>query len=174
MFNSFFGRILGLIAFFVPFGNGIRPVLHRLRGVTIGKNVWISKLVYIDEIHPGCISIGDNTTIGFRTTIFAHLYFGKRHKELNSKVEIGNNVFIGPHCLILPNVVIGNGAVIKGGSIVSHNIPAHTLWGPPEMKMYGRVTIPLTPQYSYEDFVKGLKPVRPTEENLTETQIIYE
>lgn len=158
MIKNVFGRILHLIAFFIPFGNKIRPFLHRIRGVSIGKNVWISKLVFIDDIHPECISIGDNTTIGFRTTIFAHLYFGKRLKENDSKIVIGKNVFIGPHCLILPNVTIGDGAVIKAGSVVSRNIPPNSLCGPPDIQIFGRVTVPLTPEYSYEEFLRGLRP----------------
>jgi acetyltransferase-like isoleucine patch superfamily enzyme len=131
-----------------------------MRGVKMGKNVWISKLVYIDEIHPECVSIGDNSTIGFRTTIYAHTYFGRRKPSIRGNVIIGKNVFIGPHCLILPNVTIGDNAVIKGGSVITHSIPANTMWGPPSAQMIARVTVPLTHDKTYTDFVMGLRPVK--------------
>jgi len=154
------GRFLHALAFFLPFGKKLRPFLHRLRGVKIGKNVWISKLVYIDENHPEAISIGDNCTIGFRTTIYSHFYFGSRKKLISEKVTIGNNVFIGPHCLILPNVTIGDNAVIMGGSVITKNIPPNTMWGPPSTELISRVTVPLTEEYSYSEFLSGIRPVR--------------
>ena len=43
----------------VPGGGTLRPWLHRCRGVKIGKNVWISQYVYIDELHPEAVFIGD-------------------------------------------------------------------------------------------------------------------
>ena len=30
----------------------------------MGRNVWISQFVYIDELHPADVEIGDNCTIG--------------------------------------------------------------------------------------------------------------
>lgn len=160
MIKNIIGRILHTFAFVVPFGSTLRPILHRMRGVTIGKNVWISKYVYIDENHPESIFIGDNSTLGFRCTIFAHTYFGKRQKVNPDKVIIGKNVFIGPHCLILPNVTIGDNSVIKGGSVVSRNVPPNTLWGPPQAEALAKLTVPLTSEYSYEEFMKGIKPIR--------------
>jgi hypothetical protein len=32
--------------------------------------------------------------------------------------------------------------------------------GIPQAEVLGRVTVPLTPEYSYEEFIKGLKPIR--------------
>lgn len=157
-----FKRLLARIAYFAPGGYKIRPRAHRLRGIKIGRGVWISQYVYLDEIYPEAISIGDNSTIGLRTSIITHLHWGpKRPKDGFKEVVIEDDVFIGPHCLILPGVRIGRGAVIKGGSVLTRSVPPHTLWGPPPCAQLGRVTVPLTAQHSFEEFAWGLRDVVP-------------
>ena len=160
MLRKIFGRVLHTLAFVLPFGNTLRPFMHRMRGVHMGKNIWISKYVHIDDNHPECVTIGDNTTIGLRTTIFAHTYFGPPRKTNPDKVVIGKNVYIGPHCLILPNVTIGDGAVIKGGTVITRNIPPDTMWGTPAAEPIAHVSVPLTTENTYDEFVKGLRPIR--------------
>jgi len=154
---SLFGRLLSKLAFAAPGGFGLRPWLHKVRGVKIGDKVWISQFVYIDELHPESVTIGDNTTIGIRTSIIAHFYWGPRRAASNGKVEIGRDVFIGPHCVILPNVKIGDGAVIRAGSVVSRSVPPRTFWGAPSSEPLGIAGVPLTPEHEYDDFTKGLK-----------------
>jgi len=148
------------MAFILPGGYVVRPLLHRLRGAKIGRRVWISQYVYIDELHPEGVSIGDNSSIGLRTTILTHMYWGPRKSQGGFRpVIIGKDVFVGPHCLLLPGVKIGEGAVVRGGSVVTKNVPPFTLWGPPDARPLGRITVPLTHEYSYEDFLRGLKPL---------------
>jgi heptaprenylglycerol acetyltransferase len=153
------GTVLSRLAHVFPGGSGVRPRLHRWRGVRIGSNVWIGLYVYIDELHPEGLSIGDNCTIGIRTSIITHFYWGPRRAVGNGKVVIENDVFIGPHCLILPNVRIGEGSVIQAGSVVSQSVPAHTLWGGPAAGPLADVTVPLTSDEEYAGFLRGLKPM---------------
>jgi acetyltransferase-like isoleucine patch superfamily enzyme len=151
------GRLAGKLAFVAPGGFSLRPWLQRLRGVAIGRNVWISQLVYIDEIHPTDVTIGENCTIGLRTSIISHFYSGPRRPASNGKVVIEKDVFIGPHCVILPNVRIGEGAVIKAGTVVSRNVPPHTFWGCPSAESLGVATVPLTAEHQYDEFLRGLR-----------------
>lgn len=160
MLRSIFCRLLSKLAYIMPGGYTVRPWIHRLRGASIGKNVWISQLVYIDELHPEAVTIGDNSSIGLRTSIFTHFYWGSRKKDQYGRVVIEKNVFIGPHCLILPNVRIGEGAVIKGGTTVTKDVPPFTFLGFPAPVPLGKVTVPLTPEHSYEEFLRGLRPIR--------------
>ncbi len=165
MIKKVFNIFLQSITYFIPFGGTLRPFLHRIRGVKIGRNVWISKYVYIDENHPDCVEIGDNSTIGLRTSIFSHFYFGELQKINLHKVIIGKNVYIGPHCLILPDVTIGDNCVIQGGTVVARNVPANTMLGYPAPKAVAKITVPLTSETSHQDFIIGLRPVRSKENN---------
>ena len=58
------GRLLHKLAYIVPGGYSLRPWLHKIWGSRIGKGVWISQLVYIDELYPEAVTIGENSTIG--------------------------------------------------------------------------------------------------------------
>ena len=69
-------RIFAKLAMIAPGGYTLRPWFHKQRGIKMGKDVWISQFVYIDEVHPENIEIQDNVTIGLRSTIFAHFYSG--------------------------------------------------------------------------------------------------
>jgi acetyltransferase-like isoleucine patch superfamily enzyme len=161
MTKNILNRILHRLAYEVPGGMSLRPWLHKMRGAKIGTNVWISQQVYIDELHPEAVTIGDNCTIGLRTSIFTHFYWGPRQPGYDrGNVVIEEDVFIGPHCVILPGVRIGRGAVIKAGSVVAKNVPPLTFWGPPNGELLGRVTVPLTSEHTYEEFISGLRPLR--------------
>ena len=154
-------RILHKLAYVSPGGGTLRVWIHRKRGVKIGENVWISQFVYIDELHPEAVTIADNCTIGLRTSIFTHFYWGpKRLKNGYHEVVIEENVYVGPHSLILPGVRIGQGSVIKGGTVVTRDVPPYTFWGLPSAGGLARVTVPLVPGHTYNEFVKGLRPLR--------------
>jgi acetyltransferase-like isoleucine patch superfamily enzyme len=154
------------IAYMAPGGYTLRPRLHRLRGVRMGSNVWISQFVYIDELHPEAVTIGDNVTIGLRTSIFTHFYWGPRRSQNGFKrVVIAKDAFIGPHCVILPGVHVGTAAVVKAGSVLTRDVPPFTFWGIPEAGPLARITVPLTRDNSFEGFVRGLKPFRPVKRN---------
>lgn len=156
--NRIIGTGLARLASVAPGGSVIRPRLHRLRGVSIGDNVWIGHHVYLDELHPEALSIGNNCTIGIRTSIITHFYWGPRHTASNGKVVIENDVFIGPHCVILPDVTIGEGSVIQAGSVVTRSVPPRTFWGPPPSGPLGVATVPLTPEHGMAGFLRGLRP----------------
>jgi acetyltransferase-like isoleucine patch superfamily enzyme len=150
-------RFLHKIAFFGPGGYNLRPQIHRLRGARIGKDVWISQYVYLDELYPEAVSIGDKSTIGLRTSIITHLHWGPKRTENGFKeVVIERDVFIGPHCLILPGVRVGEGSVIRGGTVLSRNVPPRMFWGEAPSGPLGHVAVPLTADHSYTDFVRGL------------------
>ena len=161
MIRRIVNGLLLKFAGFAPGGYSVRPFLHRLRGVKMGARVWVSQQVYIDELHPEALTIGDDSSIGLRVSIFTHFYWGPRREQTNmGRVVIGRDVFIGPHCVILPGVTVGDGAVVKAGTVVSQDVPSNTLWGCANPTALARVTVPLTAAHSYQGFTRGLRPIR--------------
>src|SRR4051794_33197443 len=158
--NRSLSSLLNRCAFICPGGYGVRPRLQRWRGASVGSNVWIGLYVYIDDLHPAALSIGDNCSIEMRTSILTHFYWGPRRDSGHGRVVIEKDVFIGPHCVILPNVHIGEGAVIKAGTVVSQNVPARAFWGPPAAEALAEATVPLTSAHTEAEFLRGLRPVR--------------
>jgi acetyltransferase-like isoleucine patch superfamily enzyme len=150
-------RLFQLLARILPGGGTIRVMLHRARGVHIGKDVFISEDVILETACPHLITIEDRAWIGIRTIIIAHF------RELNEGVRIESDVFIGPGVVILPNVVIGQGAVVAAGSVVTRSVPPMTVvQGNPAVPV-AVCGVPLGPNVTQREFSRKLKPLaRPT------------
>lgn len=160
--NEILSRLLTKLAMIAPGGYSLRPMLHKIRGVNIHKNVWISQFVYIDEVHPEDITIMENVSIGLRSTIFAHFYSGNYASgKKTAPVIIEKNVYIGPHCVIFHGITIGEGAVIAAGSVVTNNVKPGILYGPPMARPLAKVTRPLIKgrNMDYENFLLGLQKI---------------
>lgn len=103
----------------------LKNAMYRLfLGMKIGKQTAIALMVMMDVFFPEKIRIGDNTIIGYNTTILAHEYL--LHEYRLGLVEIGSHVMIGANCTILPGVKIGDHAVVAAGSIVTKDVEPHT------------------------------------------------
>jgi len=148
-------RLLHVLARLLPGATGLRPFLHRLRGVRIHGQVFIGDDVYIENEYPEYIEIHDGAQVAVRTTIIAHT-------RGPGKVVIGKNVFIGTNCVIVcsPNatLTIGEGSVVMASSLVTTSIPPFILYGGERPKAIMKVTQPLTLETSYEEFIGGLRP----------------
>lgn len=147
-------RLFQLMAMFFPGGETLRVLLHRARGVKIGKNVWISFKVVLETGFPELITIDDGAFIGIGVIIIAHF------KEARRGVRIGKQAFIGPGAIILPNVEIGDGAVVTAGSVVNASVPPMTMvQGNPAVPV-AKCGIPLWPEeISLNEFTLRLKPI---------------
>lgn len=93
----------------------------------IGKQASLALMVMPDTMFPERISIGDNTIIGFNTTILAHEYL--IHEYRLGDVKIGSNVMIGANTTILPGVEIGDGAIVSAMTLVHKDVPAGSMVG---------------------------------------------
>ena len=151
-----FNRFLHLLCRFGPGGETLRPFLHRMRGVKIGKNVWIGDEVYLDNEFPECIELEDGAMIELRATILAHTHGAGR-------VVIGKNAVVGAGAVIVTSgnrtLAIGEGSVIMASSLVTGSIAPYTLYGSDASKPLARITKPFTPDTTYEEFMTALRPL---------------
>jgi len=146
-------RLLQLFTMVLPGGQNVRILLHRARGVRIGRNVWISYNVVLETAYPELITIEDDSFIGVGVIIIAHF------KESRRGVRVGKRVFIGPGVIILPDVEIGDGAVVTAGSVVTSSIPAMTVvQGNPAVRI-AHCGVPLWPDTPLREFSRLLKPI---------------
>jgi acetyltransferase-like isoleucine patch superfamily enzyme len=110
---------------FLPFFDLKNYLCRSLLGMKIGRDVSIGLMAMFDVFFPQLISIGDNSIIGYNTTILTHEFLVKDYCK--GPVEIGAGVLIGSNVTILPGVRIGDGAVVGAGSLVNRDIPPGAL-----------------------------------------------
>ena len=99
----------------------------RAMGIKAGEHVSMALEATVDIIYPELIEIGDNTVVGYRTTILAHEYLIDTYRT--GRVIIGKNVLIGANATILAGVTIGDGAVVSACSLVNRDVPAGAFVG---------------------------------------------
>jgi len=100
-----------------------RTFLH----MEIGEKTSVALMVMMDTMFPEMIHIGNNSIIGYNTTILAHEYLIDEYRL--GDVYIGSNVMIGANALILPGVTIGDNAIVGAGAVVTKDVPANAFVG---------------------------------------------
>ena len=149
-----FNRIFHLVARFAPGSQSFRPFLHRLRGVTVKKGVFIGDDVYIDNEYPECVEIHENVSISMRAIIIAHTRGAGR-------VVLEKDCFVGPNvvlCCSAGRVLrIGEGAVVSAGAVITRSVPARTMVAPPPSRAVARVNVPFTLLTTLHDFHAGVE-----------------
>lgn len=101
--------------------------------MNIGEKTSFGLMVMPDIMFPEKISVGNNTVIGYNTTILAHEYL--IHEYRLGNVEIGDEVMIGANCTILPGVKIGSGAIVSAGTLVNKDVPEGAFVGGNPMRI---------------------------------------
>jgi acetyltransferase-like isoleucine patch superfamily enzyme len=147
-------RLFQLFAHFAPGARSLRVLLHRWRGVKMGKNVWIGYDVVLETSRPHLISLGDNVIISVRAMLIAHF----RGVE---GIRIEENVFIGPGAIVLPGVTIGKGAVVTAGSVVSASVPPMTVVQGNPARPIATCGVTLVGDDRMEVFQRSLRPIKP-------------
>lgn len=104
-----------------------RWIYRNVLGMKVGDDTAFALMVMVDVFFPERIHVGNNTIIGYNTTILAHEYLIREYRL--GDVRIGSNVMIGANTTILPGVTIGDNAVVAAGSIVHKDVAAGAFVG---------------------------------------------
>jgi len=122
--------ILMLLAYACP-SNNLRIKFHRLRGVTIGKNVYLGMFCFLDNLYPEYIYIEDYVSVNAGTMILTHFNPMKQFSPiLNARVApvvIHKKAIVAVRSLLLPGITIGESSIISAGSVVEKDVKSYTL-----------------------------------------------
>lgn len=111
--------IVVYVSRYLPFLS-LKSFLYGLLGAKIGKNVSFGLGATIDIFFPDLIEIGDNTVVGYNSTILCHEFLVAELRK--GSVAIGKNVMIGANTTILAGVTIGDNASISAMSLVNRDV----------------------------------------------------
>ena len=132
-FKFFIDWILQTLAHISPHP-GLTAAVHRMRGVDIGKCVYIGPRVHIDGDYPQLITIEDFVSIGMNTMIFAHsnptcsvVIKEKFYPRKVAPTTIKKGAWVTPGCTILAGVTIGENSVVGAGSVVIKDVAPYTV-----------------------------------------------
>ncbi len=99
----------------------------------IGTQTSFALMVMPDIMFPEKITIGNNSIIGYNTTILAHEYLIKEYRI--GEVVIGDEVMIGANTTILPGISIGDQAIVSAGTLVHKDVPEGSFVGGNPMRV---------------------------------------
>ena len=121
IFRKTINYLLWLLAYFCPI-NSVRVTCHKLRGVRVGKNVYIGMGCVLDHAYPEYVILDDNVSLTGNVYIVAHSkpteYFKGIFKSYVDPVIIRKNVFVGVNVTITAGVEIEEGCFISAGSML--------------------------------------------------------
>lgn len=137
LFRSFFGKVIQVFAMTrFPVGSGLRCRLERLRGVKIGKHVFLGGGNVLDRARPDLITIEDYVSLAGGVYILTHSnpttplreILGPASKKV-APVVIKRGAWIAVNVVILPGVTIGENAIVATGSVVMKDVLPMTIVG---------------------------------------------
>jgi acetyltransferase-like isoleucine patch superfamily enzyme len=100
---------------------GIKRALLRWAGAKVAPHAAVGLGVVLGIFFPQDITIEDDATVGYNTTILAHEF--TRREWRRGPVHICKDATIGANCTLLPGVIIGEGATVSAMSLVNRDVP---------------------------------------------------
>lgn len=128
---------------------GIAVKFQSIRGVKIGRHVYLGPAVNLDDLYPSLITIEDYVSIGMNSLIFVHsnpttsIYIKKNYypREI-APTMIQRGAWIAPGCIILAGVTIGENSIVGAGSVVIKNVEPYTIVGGNPAKLIKKLDRP--------------------------------
>ncbi|PGM73188.1 acetyltransferase [Bacillus cereus] len=121
------------IARYTPFLSVKNWLYRTFLRMKVGKKTSFALMVMPDIMFPEKITVGENSIIGYNTTLLAHEYLIREYRI--GEIVIGNEVMIGANVTILPGVNIGDGAIVSAGTLVHRDVPSGAFVGGNPMRI---------------------------------------
>jgi acetyltransferase-like isoleucine patch superfamily enzyme len=123
--------LLGNLIRWAP--RGVILPLHKLRGVKMGKDVFIDPTAIVETAFPENITIGNDVRITAGCVIMTHIKAPHYLRETGlvpvvlKPVVLEDHCFIGVNSVIMPGVTVGKASVVTSGSVVVTNVPPYSM-----------------------------------------------
>ncbi|PEP19091.1 acyltransferase [Bacillus wiedmannii] len=121
------------IARYTPFSSVKNWLYRTFLRMKVGEKTSFALMVMPDIMFPEKITVGENSIIGYNTTLLAHEYLIREYRL--GEIVIGNKVMIGANTTILPGVEIGDGAIVSAGTLVHRDVPSGAFVGGNPMRV---------------------------------------
>ena len=121
------------IARYTPFLSVKNWLYRTFLRMKVGKKTSFALMVMPDIMFPEKITVGENSIIGYNTTLLAHEYLIREYRL--GEIVIGKEVMIGANTTILPGVKIGDGAIVSAGTLVHKDVPGGAFVGGNPMRV---------------------------------------
>lgn len=112
------------ISRFIPSMSLKRYIYRKFLKMTIGQDTSFAYKVSPDLFYPELISVGNNSVIGYNTTILTHEVLVDEWRY--GRVSIGHHTLIGANVTILPGVTIGNHVKVGAGTVITKDVPDYS------------------------------------------------
>ena len=137
LLKSFFGKIIQWISMTrFPIGGKMRCRLERLRGVNMGKHVFMGGGSVLDRVRPDLITIEDYVSLAGGVIILTHSNPTTPLREILgpesnvvAPVHVKRGAWVAVNVVILPGVTIGECAIVATGAVVTKDVEPYTLVG---------------------------------------------
>ena len=122
---------LGLLVKVAP--RGLDLMIHRLRGVTIGRDCFVDPSATLETAYPERIRIGDDVRVAAGAVLMTHIKAPDLLREsgavppVDAGITLRDHCFIGVNACVMPGVTVGEGAVVASGAVVLKDVPAYTM-----------------------------------------------
>lgn len=112
---------------------GVINVLHRWRGVRMGRDCYIDPNAILETAYPQNISLGDDVRVTAGAIVMTHIKAPHFLRDRGfvpvvlQPVRLEDHCFIGVNAVVLPGVTVGKAAVVASGAVVTADVPPFTM-----------------------------------------------
>jgi len=112
---------------------GVINVLHKWRGVTMGRDCFIDPTATLETAYPENVTLGDDVRVTVGAIIMTHIKAPNYLRETGimpavvKPVVLEDHSFIGVNAVVMPGVTVGRASVVASGSVVVTDVPPYCM-----------------------------------------------
>jgi acetyltransferase-like isoleucine patch superfamily enzyme len=123
--------LLGHIVRVAP--RGVINRVHRMRGVTMGRDCFVDPSAILETAYPENVTLGNDVRVTAGAVIMTHIKAPHYLRDTGivpavlEPVVLEDYSFIGVNAVIMPGVTVGQASVVASGAVVVANVPPYTM-----------------------------------------------